>query len=414
MDNELLSQITKHYHSTTPDDVVGVSVAKKRVNGLLTDEDAVVFSVKKKKPLEDMSEDEILPSEIKVGEVMYKTDVEEVEFLFLETERCPNDFYTWETTAPGNRNKFRPLQGGISVTQYSPNSRSAGTLGFLAVDTQTNSLVGVSNNHVLVGDAFLASERELWREHTTISNTFAVQPGSLDENVGTDNAIGLIKRYVPIVGLGTYNTVDAALTTINESDINYSESYKQFGMTGWSHPLEFASTAEIDSIVTNQNNLFSSGRTTGPKGEGQTKLFAESLTQTSNIQYDYQGVTRVVQFSDCIKFIASASTTTPGKTCEWVINRGDSGSALVADFSGTRKIVGLVFAGAFEDGVNTYGLANRIDKVVEQLSISAWTGNTNVYFSDTGSTQSHTVQGLSSDINIELLGNTYWQAGTTN
>ena len=183
-------------------------------------------------------------------------------------------------------------------------------------------------------------------------------------------------------------------------------------MTGWLQPLEFASTAEIDSIVTNQNNLFSSGRTTGPKGEGQTKLFAESLTQTSNIQYDYQGVTRVVQFSDCIKFIASASTTTPGKTCEWVINRGDSGSALVADFSGTRKIVGLVFAGAFEDGVNVYGLANRIDKVAEQLSISAWTGSNSVYFSDTGSTQLHTVQGLSSDINLELSGNTYWQSGT--
>jgi hypothetical protein len=179
-------------------------------------------------------------------------------------------------------------------------------------------------------------------------------------------------------------------------------------------PLEFASTAEIESIVTNKNHLFSTGRTTGAKGEGDTKLFAESLTTVSTLAYSYQGVARLVQFSDCIKFIASASTTTPGKTCDWVINRGDSGSALLADFNGTRKIVGLVFAGAFDTttGVNIYGLANRIDKVAEQLSISAWTGSNSVYFSDTGSTQLHTVQGLSSDINLELSGNTYWQAGT--
>jgi hypothetical protein len=58
------------------------------------------------------------------------------------------------------------------------------------------------------------------------------------------------------------------------------------------------------------------------------------------------------------------------------------------------------------NGATIYGLANRIDKVVEQLSLSPWTGNT-VYFSNTGSTELHTVQGLSSDINIELSGNTY-------
>jgi hypothetical protein len=80
---------------------------------------------------------------------------------------------------------------------------------------------------------------------------------------------------------------------------------------------------------------------------------------------------------------------------------GDSGSALVADFSGTRKIVGIVFAGAMLSGSTIYALENRIDKVAEQLSISAWTGNS-VYFSSTGSTELHRVNGLSSDINLGL------------
>jgi len=424
MDNELLSQITKHYHSTTPDDVVGVSFAKKRVNGQLTNEDALVFSVKKKKPLDEIPKDEVLPSEIEFEGVKYKTDVVEEEFIFLShglpphVEWCPSFFYRWQTYPPNNRDKIRPLQGGVSVIQYSPYSRSAGTLGFLAVDTQTNSLVGVSNNHVLVGDAFLASEREVSRPHTSISNTFAIQPGSLDDNAGTTNSIGLIKRYVPL-RTSYYNTVDGALTTINQSDINENLSYLQSGMS-YPSPLEFASTAEIESIVTNQNHLFSTGRTTGPKGEGQTKLLAESLTTVSRIEYDYQGVKRPVYFSDSIRFIASASTTTPGKDCFYPIAPGDSGSALVADFNGTRKIVGLVFAaGGYTAVTNnrivyyvTSGLANRIDKVAEQLSISAWTGSNSVYFSDTGSTQLHTVQGLSSDINLDLSGNIYWQAGT--
>lgn len=424
MDNKLISQLTKHYHSTTPDDVVGVSFAKKRVNGLLTDEDALVFKVVKKKPLDEIPEDEVLPSEIEFEGVKYKTDVEEGEFRFLShglpphVEWCPSLFYRWQTYPPQNRNRQRPLMGGISVTNYTSLSNSTGTLGFLAVDTDTGSLVGVSNNHVLVKNAFLASEREVSGTHTSVYNNFVTQPND-GSNRGLQNSIGLVKRYVPLSGTPNYNTVDGALTTINESDIDYSVSYKQYGMDYPSH-LEFATTQEIDGLVTNKNNLFSSGRTTGPKGEGQTKLFAESVGDVITIKYNNQGVEEVIYFSECIRFIASASTTTPGKDCFYPIVPGDSGSALVADFNGTRKIVGLVFAaGGYTAVTNnrivyytTSGLANRIDKVAEQLSISAWAGTNNVYFSDTGSTQLHVVQGLSSDINLDLSGNIYWQAGT--
>ena len=202
------------------------------------------------------------------------------------------------------------------------------------------------------------------------------------------------------------------MTTINESDIDYSTSYRQYGITGWTQPLEFASTAEIDSIVINKNNLYSSGRTTGPKGEGQTKLFAQSLSHAGSILYNNQGSNQAVYFSNSIKFIASAATTISSTGCTDPIVGGDSGSALIADFSGTRKIVGIVFAGAMLSGSTIYGLANRIDKVAEQLSISAWTGNS-VYFSSTGSTELHRVNGLSSDINLELSGKTFWQAGTS-
>ena len=101
-----------------------------------------------------------------------------------------------------------------------------------------------------------------------------------------------------------------------------------------------------------------------------------------------------------------------GYVCTYPINAGDSGSALVADFGGTRKIIGLVFAGSYFNNQVTRGLANRIDKVAEQIDISAWTGQT-VNYSDTGNTQTYTVAGLSNEPYIDLGGNTYWQAGLT-
>ena len=180
---------------------------------------------------------------------------------------------------------------------------------FLAVDTDTNSLVGVSNNHVLVKNAFLASERKTDGTHTSISNNFVTQPND-GSNRGLQNSIGLVKRYVPLSGTSSgtpnYNTVDGALTTINESDISYTTSYRQYGMTNWAQPLQFASTEEIDSLLTNQNNLFSSGRTTGPKGEGNTKLFTDSTSNTITIKYNNQGTEEIIYFSDCIRFGASA------------------------------------------------------------------------------------------------------------
>ena len=407
MNNELIKKLTRYYHEITPEDVVGVSFGKKETGGVLTDKDAVVFTVLKKKPLDEIPDQERIPSQIEFSGVTFDTDVEEGEIQFLES--CPSDFYSWTTTPPSNRNTIRPLQGGISSTNYTNLGSYVGTLGFLAVDNDTNSLVGVSNNHVLVYDAFQANELNPSGERSSIQNNFVTQPNE-SGNSGLQNAIGLVKKYVPLSGTSYYNSVDCALTTINESDIDYSTSYKQYGMTGWVTPLDFATTSEINNLLETKPNLFSSGRTTGPKGEGDMKLFAESISSVISIAYHKQGVSTTVYFEDCIKFYASASTTPSGYVCTYPIAPGDSGSALVADFGGTRKIVGLVFAGSTSGGVTTRGYANRIDKVVEQMNISVWSGQT-MNFSNTGSTETYTVSGLSSDDTLNLSGNTYWQGG---
>jgi len=81
-------------------------------------------------------------------------------------------------------------------------------------------------------------------------------------------------------------------------------------------------------------------------------------------------------------------------------------------FGGVRKIIGIVFAAQFNPATNQvqYGLANRIDKVVEQMSISPWTGNT-VNFSNTGATQTYILGGRSANETIVVGSDIYWQSG---
>lgn len=404
-DVKLLDELTTKYQQETSDNVISVGYGYKTKNGLLTTEKSLIFSVSKKLPIIQIEEKDLIPNTITYSGETFNTDVVELEIKPLT---CPSDFYNWQTTPPTNRNKLRPLKCGISVTNFTNLSGFVGTMGFLAVDNDTNSLVGVSNNHVLVYDAFINSQKSSTGITTSILNNFVTQPNEVG-NSGLGNSIGNVKKYKSISG-GSLNYADVALTTINSSDIDVNTSYLMEGITGWTQPLVFATSVEIDGLLTNNNNLFSTGRTTGPKGEGEMKLLTSSYPVTINIAYDKQGIGTTIQFGRCIQFVASASTTPNGTICSYPINGGDSGSALVADFSGTRKIVGLVFAGGLLSGVTYYGYANRIDDVADAINISPWTGQT-VSYSNTATTETHVVLGKSSDEKLILSGKTFWQAG---
>jgi hypothetical protein len=396
---ENLSEITKELFLNTPDNVTGVWVGFKQKDGMITDEVSVIFNVKEKLPLNSIPENEKLPSELVISGKTFKTDVISQNFKILQ--ECPADFYTWQTTPPPNRNKIRPLQGGIQITNYTTLGGYYGTMGFLAEDTETNSLVGVTNNHVIIGDAFINSERNFSSPITNVLNNLIIQPVT-----GSTDFIGVVKRYYPIYENNNVNYIDAALLTLNNVDINNTTSYRQFNTTGWTQPLQFATTSEIDNLLVSYPNLFSSGARTGAKGEGEMKLLPNSVSSTQVVGgYNKQSTIKDVVFSDCIVFVASGASTPSGFVCTDPIAGGDSGSALVANLGGTRKIIGLVFAGS-----QTFGLANRIDRVASLLNIRPWTGQT-TNFSDTGNTQTVSYFGSRTDITKSISGNTYWQAG---
>ena len=418
-----IGKLIEDYFPNRPKNVIGLGYGYKVVNNTITDELSIIHYVDKKLSTNELNSDEIIPKTLLLDSSVYLTDVIEGNFKFLQGEPnpnlasfCPTDFYDWYKNAKPipNRAKIRPIQGGSSAINYTTIAGYIGTLGFLAKDNDTNTLVGVSNNHVLVGDsAFITSNRNINGVLTNVLNNRIVQPFN-----DPSSFIGTIKKYKPISNSGT-NYLDVALTTLKPSDISYTQSYKQFNLNGYTGPLQYATTQEIDSLLSNRNSLFSSGARTGAKGEGASKLLPFSLYNIFNIAYGNQKSETNVVFGDSIGFIASASTITPGRFCLSPIEGGDSGSALLADFNGVRKIIGLVFAGSSVnynvngniDPFTTIGFANRIDRLARDMNISPWNGEQSVGFSDLTKIQTYFIPGTSSQETIKNGSAIFWQAG---
>ena len=181
---EPIKQKIEELFQSTPD-YVGVGWGHKFNKEELTNEHSIVFRVPKKLPLSEIPEEEHLPSSVEIDGITYKTDVVEIGNV-VPLSICPqttlDTCYTWtwfafqETAGgpiygpgnipPGNRGVIRPMQGGISITSANQLGK-VGTLGFLAVDNEKNALVGVTNNHVVVGTAFYTTYRSV-----TNSNEF--------------------------------------------------------------------------------------------------------------------------------------------------------------------------------------------------------------------------------------------------
>lgn len=408
MDFNLVSEISKHYFESTPESVNAVAYGYMYKNGIMTQELGLVFSVNKKLPIELVPEGELIPKEVSLSGYTFHTDVVEQQFKPLQSRPgCPDDFYLWENPLyqVPNRLEIRPLKGGVGTTNVTTLSSSVGTLGFLAIDNDTNSLVAISNNHVWVENGFIDSDRDLSDSPENILNNVVVQPHPSDDN-NIVNHVGVVKKYVPLQ-INGYNYADVAASTVNQEDIDLSVSYQQLGFTGWTSPMQFATSTEIDNLLINKNYLYSAGRTTGAKGEGEMKLLCSAINQYTVVSPYRNGDTiETLDFARSIVFVASATTKTPPGTCPYPIAGGDSGSVLIADIDGVRKIVGICYAGS-----TSVGLANRIDDVADRLNIRAWTGETNVYFSNTGLTQTLLLSNNSTEPFIEYESKTFWQAG---
>ena len=428
---EPIKQKIEELFQSTPN-YVGVGWSHKISKDQPIGDHTIVFNVPKKLPLSEIPEEEHLPSTVEIDGVTYKTDV--IEIGHVVPLACPqttlNTCYTWTwfnyqfpaggpiysagNVPPGNRGVIRPMKGGISITSFN-NGTKVGTLGFLAVDNAKNALVGVTNNHVVVGTAFYTNYRNV-----TNSNEYQdqyYQPGEVGPN--SNYMVGEVVRYVPIVPQPSVNQVDGALVTIDPSKVTNAESFKQYG-TSILTPMPFATTAEIDQLPLNTTLLISSGRSSGVKSPTSCGIRLKDRNASVPLSvvvppppaapyggYNLNNTPTGADFTGQIMFCRTDLEPNGDPSCPFPIYGGDSGSALCAYIGGVWKIIGLVFAGS-----QMFGFANRIDNVAAQLNISAWDGTDKNYF-DTGSRQYITTIGGSPDKTLPCASNIYWQVGTT-
>lgn len=406
----------KELASMSLPNVTSISYGYKFVNGVQTGELAILYGVAKKKPVSELSTEEIIPRTISIGADNIKTDV--FEAPMPELLAC--NAYCGQVAGPNsaaNRALTRPLVGGLSISSTNT-VFSVGTFGFIAVHEETNALVGVTNNHVIIQDAFFTSERNLLgliRNEYTPTNTI-YQNGENGFIPPPNYNIGLSLRYVPISGT-TDNRVDCAIFSLQKSDIDQSiisKSVMQSGET-YSDPLPFATSSEIDNLLTTNPMIYSSGRTTGPKGGPLCPIRIFSIFTAFPILYAKQGGFSPVVFTDQITYVKTDPATDPAlsPTCPNPVYSGDSGSALIADFNGVRKIVGHVFAGTKVGNDFIFGYANRIDNTAIEMGIKAWDGTHNVKYVDPTSIEYITTPYGSPDKYIDCSSRKYWQVGLT-
>ncbi len=444
---------------STPSEIISVGYSTKIKNGEDTGENCIRFGVIEKKPLSELKSHEILPPEIEIDGVIYKTDVIKTElFLPLQCESTTiANCYFWSGdpslpyVPPSNRLRHRPIKGGISMTTQN-NLGYVGTLGLLALDNDTNALVGVTNLHVAIGKGFYTGYMNPnWTLHNEMSddvyqfgeNSSAIISNPSFYKIGevlrykplhwypyrysTDPNRGIFPIYTPNHTPSwspnlptTNNQIDAAVFSINTDDVNpanLSLSSEQFGI-GDTQFMPFATTQEINSLL--NQVVKSSGRTSGVKS-GTTSsdcgiritqlglsVFIPYPYQLSTSQYSTDSDTRpsnsvwhaYANFTNCI------AIERINNNCPYPIAPGDSGSALIAEIGGVHKIVGLVFAGSAY-----VGIVCRIDEIASQLNIKAWTGQTPTYVT---SKSYVTIPGRSLNDTETCSSQTHWQVGLYN
>ena len=267
------------------DNVVGVGIGRKIVNGRATNDVTLKFLVRRKLTKGLLSNAEVLPSNIDGID----TDVEEIGSIVKHS--------VMNEALPNPRLRLRPAQLGCSIGFPHDSLKMAGTLGAIVSNGQRRFVL--SNNHVLADENRLPLGRQ------------TLQPGSLDGGVLAD-AIGALVKFEPLRD-DALNRMDAALSSIDDDATVHPSSL---------HLGEVPGTA--DAVLDLPVHKF--GRTTG-----LTTGKVTSVSTDVKVVYD----SGVFVFEEQILIRADAGPFSAP---------GDSGSLILSREG--NEAVGLLFAGS--------------------------------------------------------------------
>ncbi len=291
------------------DGVTAVDLGFKWSQGLMTGTLSIRVHVAEKKPVSELSEEDLFPEEIEGIPV----DVIEAEYgLQLLPEQSQ-----LEAAPEARKARYDPVPLGVSAG----NPRiTAGTLGAKVYDVDSLLPMALSNWHVFVGSPNAAPGELIW------------QPGALDGGKSTD-AFAMLSRSV----LGPY---DAAVAQLTEDREVLTETLE-------GDVIEDVTTPQLGMMV------WKSGRTTE-----RTEGFIDGIKMITSINYGAGGV-QVIR--DVVRIVPRF-----GAQNVEISMGGDSGSVWVDESSG--KGIGLHFAGEVGNAPE-HALANELQPVLEALNV---------------------------------------------
>jgi hypothetical protein len=306
--------------------VVGVGIDEKYVDGIPTGIKAIKFLVKTKSPVAGLMKSEILPKSV----AGFVTDVEEVGNIFPLAKKAT---VPTAATTPNPKTRLRPIQPGSSIGFEDPSNGfvMAGTFGLLVKDSANVSYI-LSNNHVIAFESGIEADGTK-RVGIPVGSPI-YQPGLLDGGkVATDKVAELV-RWVDLRADQAANKVDCAIAKLTPQNIGSAEILFIGAPQG-------TGAAVVDMVV----HKF--GRTTSYRA-GRVTSVAFDLT------LDYEVGSVIFQDQLAVRGLNNRKFS----------DSGDSGSAILERSS--NMVVGLLFAGS-TTGNLTFG--NHISDVLSQLHV---------------------------------------------
>jgi hypothetical protein len=318
--------------------VMHVSVGLKEKNGQVTDQLCIRVYVREKRDRKDVPAAELIPAEIND----IPTDVNTVGQFEFQIDNT----------------QYRPIKGGIQITNRIIGVNSAGTgtqmlrgtLGCIAIDNTDNAPVLLSNWHVLYANTGTDGDKVFQPAPISLPALTLLQlpfhpPDDIDK-------IGVIRRGI------IKNNVDGAIAAVDVSScchccgIHFSNELN--GLSAAGRPAR--NTIVGDERAVSGMTVFKVGqstlRTEGVVFDDNYPTFSisrDGTVYTFNGQIAIQNIDHAMPFSD----------------------HGDSGSVVI---NLNNKIVGLVFAEGRNVSVSGVqqpfvSLANHISDVFAALNI---------------------------------------------
>jgi hypothetical protein len=233
---------------------------------------------------------------------------------------------TKRTAISWTQKRARPLKIGISIGHY---KITAGTLGGFVKSRDDDSVLILSNNHVLAN------------ENKGRKGDAVLQPGAIDGGKNPEDKVGEVLRFVRLKREGI-NLVDCAVATI-DTGIKFD-------------PRTLIGLGKLaglgDAILAKDDAVSKVGGTTVKTAGRVTAFELDDVV----VQFD----TGLLRFNNQVEIEGTGDAP--------FSLGGDSGSLIV---DSDRRAVGLLFAGGDHGGTNGKGLtfANPLRAVLDALKV---------------------------------------------